>query len=155
MKLFVNMVYLQAFSDNGAKSKSRVISSLCKSVGTEHTQTTAYHLQGNGQVECFNHALKTMPAKLVKKNQRNWDLHIPKVLFAYRTPLHESTGYSPYQVNFGKLPNVPVDVMLDRFPLPGEGEEKEIPEFVEDMNTSLKGVYDDVKRKLNKAYQRN
>ena len=45
--------------------------------------------------------------------------------------------------------------MLGMVPLPGEGEEKEIPEFVEDVNRSLKGIYDDVRRKLNEAHQRN
>ena len=45
--------------------------------------------------------------------------------------------------------------MLGRVPLPGEGEENEIPEFVEDVNRSLKGVHDDVRWKLNKAHQRN
>ena len=42
--------------------------------------------------------------------------------------------------------------MLDRVPLPGEGVEKENPEFIEDLNCSLKGVYDDVRCKLNKAH---
>ena len=45
--------------------------------------------------------------------------------------------------------------MLDRVPLPGEEEKKEVPEFIEDVNHSLKGVYDDVRWKLNKAHQRN
>ena len=96
-----------------------------------------------------------MLAKLVKENQKDWDLHIPKVLFAYRTALHESSGYSPYRVNFGRSPNLPVDVMLGRVPLPGEGEEKEIPEFVEDVNHSLKGLYDDVRRKLKEVKQKS
>ena len=77
------------------------------------------------------------------------------MLFTYRTALHESTGYSPYRVNFGQSPNLPVDVMLGRVPLSGEGEEKGIPEFVEDVKRSLKGVYNDVRWKLNEAHQKN
>ena len=94
-----------------------------------------------------------MLAKLVRDNQKDWDLHVPKVLFAYRTTLHESMGCSPYRVNFGWSPNLPVDVMLGRVPLPGDREEKEIPKFVEEVDRSLKGVYDDVRQKLNEAYQ--
>ena len=41
-------------SDQGANLTSQVISSLCKTLGIERTQTTAYHPQGNGQVERFN-----------------------------------------------------------------------------------------------------
>ena len=45
--------------------------------------------------------------------------------------------------------------MLGRVPLPGEGEEKEVPEFVEDVNRSLKEVYSDIRRRLNVAHQKN
>ena len=53
-----------------------------KTLGIERTQTTAYHPQGNGQVERFNRTLEAMLSKVVKENQKDWDLHIPKVLFA-------------------------------------------------------------------------
>ena len=76
-------------SDQGANLTSDVVSSLCKCLGIERTQTTAYHPQGNGQVDA-------VLAKVVKENQLDWDQHIPKVLLAYRTAIHESTGYSPY-----------------------------------------------------------
>ena len=153
MKLYVDVEYLQAFIVTKEQT-CQVISSLCRSLGIECTQTTAYHPQGNGQVERFNYTLEAMLAKLVKENQKDWDLHIPKVLFVYRTVLHEPMGYSPYRVNFGQSPNLSVDVMLGTDPLPREGDDKEIPEFI-DVNFSLKGVYNDVRWKLNEVHQRN
>ena len=88
-------------NDQGANLTSQVISPLCRCLGIERIQTTAYHSQGIGQVEYFSCTLEAILAMLVKENQKDWDLHIPKVLFGYRTVLHESTGYSPYRVNFG------------------------------------------------------
>ena len=44
--------------------------------------------------------------------------------------------------------------MLGRVLLPGEGEEKGIPEFLEDVNHSLKGVYIDMRQKLNEVPKR-
>ena len=88
-------------SDQGANLTSQVFSSLCRSLGIERTQTIAYHPQGNGEVKRVNRTLEAMLAKLVKENQKDWDLNIPKVLFVYRTALHDSTGYCPYQINFG------------------------------------------------------
>ena len=44
--------------------------------------------------------------------------------------------------------------MLDKIPLPEEGKEKGIPEFVDDVNRSLKGAYIDVRQKLNEAHKR-
>ena len=45
----------------------------------------------------------------------------------------------PIIVNFGRSPNLPVDVMLGRVPLSGEGGEKQVLQFVEEINGSLKG----------------
>ena len=51
----------------------------------------------------------------MSENQRNWDENLQKVLFAYRTAVHDSTGYTPFLVMFGRSPNLPVDVMLGRY----------------------------------------
>ena len=81
-------------SDQGANVGSQVIQSLCKLLGIEHTRTSAYHPAGNGQVERFNRTVEAMLAKMVRENQRDWDKHLPKALMAYRTALHESTGFT-------------------------------------------------------------
>ena len=142
-------------SGRGANLTSKVISALCERLGIRCTQTTAYHPQGNGQVERFNRTLEAMLSKMVKENQKDWDLHIPKALFAYRMSLHESTGFSPFCVNFGRSPSLPVDIMVGRVPLSNEEEEKEIPAFVEEVSHSLKGVCDDIRQRLNEPHQRN
>ena len=104
----------------------------------ERTRTTAYHPQGNGQVERFNRTLEAMLAKVVQSNQRDWDTHLPKVLFAYHTAIHESTQFVPYHLAFGRSPMLPVDVMLGRQPskLVEEGEVVKLPQFVEETHQS-------------------
>ena len=47
-------------SNQGANLNSQVILSLCRHVGIDHARTTAYHSQGNGQVERFNPTLESM-----------------------------------------------------------------------------------------------
>ena len=101
-------------SDQGANLCSEVIKTICKLLGMDKTRTSAYHPQGNGQVERFNRTLEAMLAKNVKDNQRDWDQWLQKVLFAYRTSLHETTGFTPFHLVFGRTPNLPVDVMLGR-----------------------------------------
>ena len=49
-------------SDQGANLTSNLIVSLCKNLGICQTQTSAYHPQGNAQVERFNHTLEAMLA---------------------------------------------------------------------------------------------
>ena len=59
-------VYLH--SDQGANLCSELIKTICKLLGVERTRTSAYHPQGNGQVERM---LDAMLAKVVNKNQKN------------------------------------------------------------------------------------
>ena len=96
-------------SDQGANLCSEVIKTICKLLGMDQTRTSAYHPQGNGKVERFNRMLEAMLAKNVKDNQRDWDQWLQKVLFAYRTSLHETTGFTPFHLVFGRTPNLPVD----------------------------------------------
>eukprot|EP00731_Ephydatia_muelleri_P031255 Em0022g769a len=99
-------------SDQGANFVSEVMQSLCTQLGIKRTQTSAYHPEGNGPVECFNRTLEAMLSKVVEEHQKDWDCHLQKVLFAFRTAVHESTGYTPLFVMSGRSPNLPIDVLL-------------------------------------------
>ena len=88
-------------SDQSANLNSQVIVALCKLLGINKIRTTACHPQANGQVQRFNRTLEATLSKVVSENQKDWDSHIPKALFAYRTAFHESSGDSLFLVNFG------------------------------------------------------
>ena len=62
-----------------------------KLMGMHKVSTTAYHPQTDGLVERFNRTLTDMLAKTVDKSGRDWDRHLPHVLFAYRVSPQEST----------------------------------------------------------------
>ena len=137
-------------SDQGANLVSDVIQSLCILLGIQRTQTTAYHPQVNGQVERFNRTLEAMLSKVVTENQKDWDDHLQSVLFAYRTAIHESTGYTPFLVMFGHSPSLPVDVMLGRV----QHLKKKLPQYVQNVQRSLKDTFSSVRQHLDAAHQR-
>ena len=100
-------------SDQGANLWSEVIQSFGKLLRIQITRTSAYHPQCNSQVECFNRTVEAILAKMTQDNQKNWDCHLPKALFAYRSSIHETTGCIPYHVNFSHLLCLPIDVFLE------------------------------------------
>ena len=59
-------------SDKGSNFVSEM--TLCDQL--KRTQTTAYHPQGNGQVERFNTTLEASLSKMVSSHQRDWDDHL-------------------------------------------------------------------------------
>ena len=135
-------------SDKGSNFFSEMIQSLCDQLGIKRTQTTAYHPQGNGQVERFNRALEGSLSKMVSSHQRDWDDHLQKVLLAYRTAVHECTGYTPFMVTFGWSPNLPIDVILGK-PL---SETKNIPDYVKQTRASMRMAILEVRQRNREAH---
>ncbi|KYO46394.1 hypothetical protein Y1Q_0006949 [Alligator mississippiensis] len=56
----------------------------------------------NGLVERFNGTLKEMLKAYVDSNPNDWDEKLPHLLFAYQEVPQESTGFSPFELMFGR-----------------------------------------------------
>ena len=139
-------------SDQGANLRSAVVQKLCQLLGIHSTRTSAYHPEGNGQVERFNQTLEAMLAKMINgSDQHEWDLYLPKALMAYRTSLHEATGFTPYHLVFGHSPQLPIDVMLGRVSSPLV---QSYPQFVQQTHRFLKEAYNVAQQKLSRQYLR-
>ena len=143
-------VHAYLHSDQGANLRSAVIQQLCQLLGTLSTRTSAYHPEGNGQVERFNRTLEAMLAKMINgTDQHNWDLYLPKALLAYRTSLHEATGFTPDHLVFGHSPQLPIDMMLGRV---GNTTVQSFPQFVQETHRYLKQAYSAAQQRLSQQH---
>ena len=52
--------------------------------------------------------LKSMLRKFVNSREKDWDQYIPYLLFAYREVPQESTGFSPFELLFGRLTSLQI-----------------------------------------------
>lgn len=73
--------------------------------------STPEHLQSNGIVERFNRTFKAMLRHVVQTHQREWDQYVPCILWAYRETPHDATGFSPFELMYGRVPRGPLDVL--------------------------------------------
>ena len=55
-----------------------------------------------------------MLAMFAGENRDDWDDLLSAVMMAYRSSVHESTGFSPYRLMFGEECTLPMDVGLTR-----------------------------------------
>jgi hypothetical protein len=43
----------------------------------------------------------------------DWDEYLPPVLFAYRASQHDTTGFSPFYLETGRFPTLPIGTLVD------------------------------------------
>ncbi|CAF0791446.1 unnamed protein product [Adineta ricciae] len=102
-------------SDQGTHFHNQLMEAMAKLVGYNHTYSTTYHPQSNGMIERFNATFIPQIAKLQDRENNNWDEFLAPVVFAYNTGTHSTTGYSPYQLLFGREPRLPTDKPASAF----------------------------------------
>ena len=73
-------------------------------------KTTPYHPETNGVVERFHGTLKPMLTKAASK-KLDWVGQIPFALFALRAAPNRETGFSPYELVFGRQIRTPLDIL--------------------------------------------
>ena len=100
----------ELLTDNGSNFMSKVMKKYCSMTGIKQIRTSPYHPQTNGMVERFNATLKRL--LLTQNSEVEWDLCLPYVLWSYRGTIHKTTGFSPYQLLFGKQVRMPLDQMV-------------------------------------------
>ena len=88
-------------SDRGTNLLANVVQDVCQLLGISKLNTTAYHPQCDGMVECLNRTLKNMLRKHAVKFGNQWDRYLPGVLWAYRNTPHEATKEKPFCLLFG------------------------------------------------------
>jgi transposase InsO family protein len=99
-------------SDRGTQFLSHLVTAFRAIFQIQHSPTTAYHQQANGQTERFNATVTKMLTHFVNDDHTDWDLYLDAVASAYNASKHASTGVSPYKTLFGRDPILPVDRLL-------------------------------------------
>lgn len=94
-----------------------MIRELCQVVSIHKVRTTPYHPRGN-PVERFNRTLLNMLGTLQNQEKSRWREFVKPLVYAYNCTKNEVTGYTPYELMFGRQPRLPVDLA---FGLPVQG----------------------------------
>ena len=119
-KSFVNKwIYLfgapdQLLTDNGVQFTSEVITAVEQIMGIQSLFTTVYHPECNGLIERFHGFLKeklkiaALERNLDYFDTDDWDRFIPSIVHAYNITPSTVTKHAPYQLLFGRQPQLPL-----------------------------------------------
>ncbi|CAJ0937392.1 unnamed protein product [Ranitomeya imitator] len=95
-------------SDWGPQFASRFWRELCRLLSIELNLSSAYHPETNGLVERTNQTLVTYLRHFVSARQDDWASLLPWAEFALNNAVADSTGQTPFLLNYGQHPRVPV-----------------------------------------------
>ena len=115
----------------------RTFRGLCSLIESVKQRTTPYHPQCDGGAERLIRTVTGVIAK-VAEEQEEWDQYLPKVLLALRASTHETTGFTPSMLMFGRELRLPIDAMREG---PPSEQPPDYPSFVKRQQEILKGVY--------------
>ena len=139
-------------SDKGANFESNVIRKLCEIAGVKKSRTTPYHPMGNGMVERYNKTLLNMLGTLSEDQKTDWKSYVSTLTHAYNAAEHESTGYAPFFLMFGRHPRLAIDAFL------GLNQDQDIPrshmDYVDKLRHRLDYAYNKASEEAKRAAEK-
>ncbi len=134
--------------DRGQAFLSGLLKEVYDLMGIHKVSTTAYHPQTDRLVERFNRTLTDMLAKTVEKSGRDWDHHLPHVLFASQASLQESTRESPFYIIYGRDPQLPTSSALSQ---PKTRYEVDLDDYMTNLTRSLSAAWEMARTEVKKS----
>lgn len=95
----------EIISDQGPEFVNSVVQQLSNNLGVERRVTSPYHPRTNGLTERTNQSLVEALKLHAANHPDDWDLYLDYVSFSYRTRVHSTTGYTPFELMFGRVCN--------------------------------------------------
>ncbi|MCG7879549.1 MAG: hypothetical protein JAY78_24875, partial [Candidatus Thiodiazotropha taylori] len=108
----------EILSDQGSNFTSALMRELCKLLNIKKLTSTPYHPEANGLVEKFNGTLKKMLSCFVENEKEDWDKYLPYLLFSYREVPQDTTGFSPFELLYGRHVRGPLTVIRETWEEP-------------------------------------
>jgi hypothetical protein len=94
-------------TDQGTNFLSDVFRNTCKLLKIKKIQSTAFHPETNGGLERSHRVLAEYLRHYIREDQSDWDEWIPFAMFTYNTTEHTATGYTPFELVFGRKSTLP------------------------------------------------
>ena len=126
----------EILTDQGTSFMSRTLQELYGLLRIQSIKTSVYHLQTDGLVERFNRTLKSVIRKFVHNDSHNWDKWLVPLLFAVREVPQASTGFSPFELLFGRKPRGVLDLIKENWE-EGPSPSKSEIQYVMDLRAKL------------------
>ena len=142
-------------TDQGSNFTSTLMKQVANLLRINQIQTSPYHPQTDGLVERLNGTIKSMLRKFVKDAPKQWDELIPYLLFAYREVPQAATGFSPFELLYGRHVRRPLDILQSHWTGTSDSEEINVLAYVNQMKERFHCLTECVQENLSAAQRKD
>jgi hypothetical protein len=97
--------------DGGPENKD-VVEQLAADYGIKRVIISVYNFKANGIIERGYLPIVNAFAKITDGGEGNWVQNLHAVLWADRTTVRKSTGYTPFYLNINNEPILPIELNI-------------------------------------------
>jgi len=137
-------------SDRDPKFTSKFWRETHRILGTKLMMSTAFHPQTDGATERANRSVGQILRIMVEPNQTDWVDKIPLAEFAINSNISSSTGFAPFELNYGYMPTLIGGITPMEKAKPG------VKRFVTQALSNLEMAHDAIlESRVTQTYQAN
>src|SRR5579862_3314307 len=103
---------LKIVMDGGSENK-KLTKTLLEDYKIKQINISAYHPQSNGLVERGHDAITNSLSKYCSKQPNSWVRHLPLALWADRISIRRTTGFSAFELLYGRDCLLPIELSLE------------------------------------------
>ena len=103
-------------SDRDSLFTSKFWKRLHRLLNTKLQLSSAFHPQTDGATKRANRTITQMIRQCVSPDQKDWVIKLPTVEFTINSARSSTTGFSPFQLNYGRNPSLLIWKVEDEFP---------------------------------------
>ena len=134
---FISRFGVPLQSDRGKQFDCELFRAMCELLYVDHKMSTPFHPQGNSRVERMVKVMGNLISTFCQ-SYKEWYKNLPLLTLAYKSSIHEVTGYTPNFVMTGWEVALLLDIMLGTL----EGADRmTAPEYVQKLQSRLKGCF--------------
>ena len=137
-------------SDNGGEFANELWQEMCRILGINKQRTSRYWAPCNAGAERFHRTMNSLMGKTVEVHQKDWPQRLPYVVSAYNSSVHESTGFTPNFLMFGREVNTAIDIVLGN----PSGPPQSTNDYAEHLTTMMAEAYEGVREHLGRCAER-
>lgn len=106
--------FMELKSDQGLEYNNEILKKISEILKIKQTFATAYHPETIGSLERNHRSLNEYLRIFSNEHHDDWDDWTQFYQFVYNTSCHTHTQFTPFELIFGRSPNIPQDIFKSK-----------------------------------------